>query len=105
MQLRVLMEAVEVGIALGIATGILYSASSLLLNWWALGLDRSRAFMLASLGGTLGRLMGSLVLVGVILAFTEAHAMAFVGAFFIVFVLGLALEIAILQRVASKGDL
>lgn len=104
MELRKAMGAVEVGIALGIAVGTLYSASSLLINRWALGLDRSRAFMLASLGGMLGRLLGGLVMVGVTLAFTSAHAMAFVGAFFIVFVLGLALEIAILQRAANGGD-
>lgn len=91
------------GVVVGAGLGVAYSASSLLINRWALRLDEHRAFMIASIGGLIVRLLGALLVVAVTILFTSAPIVPFVGAFFIIFVLGLVLEIAILHRAANAS--
>lgn len=92
------------GVFAGGALGVAYGASSLLMNRWALRLDTHRTFMMVSIGGLIARLLGALLVVAVTLLFTSIPTTSFVGAFFIIFVLGLALEIAILHRAARASE-
>lgn len=92
------------GVVLGAGLGVAYGASSLLINRWALRFDEHRAFMIVSIGGLVLRLTGALLVVAITLLFTSTPVTPFVGTFFIIFVLGLALEIAILHRAAKAGE-
>lgn len=98
-----MMEHWWVGAALGTGLGVAYGVSSLLINRWALRLEGPKKFVIASIGGVAVRMLAALGLVAFVLLLTAVHAAAFVGAFFIVFVLGLALEIAILHRTANAN--
>ncbi len=91
------------GVVAGGGFGALYSFIGVLVNRWALRLPKLKAFLWASVGGMLVRLVVALVVVALVVMYTPIHVAAFIGAFFMVFVLGLALEIAILHRAVKTG--
>lgn len=98
------MSSWWMGVLAGGGLGVAYGVASLLMNRWALRFDAHRAFMIVSLGGLVVRLLGALVVVALTLLFTSIPVTSFVGAFFIIFVLGLALEITILHRAARADE-
>lgn len=98
-----MMDSWWLGVAVGVGLGLAYGVVSVLVNRWALGLPRTQTFVWVSVGGIIVRLAVALMVVMWVVGFTPIRVTAFIGAFFMVFVLGLALEIAILHRAAKTG--
>lgn len=91
------------GAAIGAGLGLAYGGASLWINRWAMRFSNPRIFVYLSIGGIVVRMAVALSLVALIMLLTPIHLIAFIGTFFIVFVLGLALEIAILHR-SARAD-
>lgn len=89
------------GATLGAGLGLVYGGASLWINRWAMRFSSARLFVYLSVGGVVVRMLVTLSLVALVMLMLPVHLIAFIGAFFIVFVLGLALEIAILHRSAG----
>ncbi len=84
-------------LGLGVGIGVLYSVASLLANRYAMRQDQQR-FMLLVIGGMMARIAATLVLVALVLVLLPVQQVAFIGAFFGVFVIGLAVEVLSLHR-------
>ncbi|NBC16925.1 MAG: hypothetical protein GVY18_06355 [Bacteroidetes bacterium] len=87
----------ELGLALGGSIGVAYIVASLLTHRWA-ARQRNRRFLAIVLGGMVVRMIVALALVGGIAALAPIHLPSFIGAFFATFVVGLAVEVALLHR-------
>lgn len=93
-------------VALGVGIGLLYGIASLATLWLAARFDRAQLFMLVFFGGMMVRLAVALALVGLVLTFLAVQALAFVGSFLVVFLIGLVIEISRLHRgyMANSGS-
>ena len=85
------------GLGLGGGLGVLYILASVMTHRWAAQREAAR-FLAIVLGGMVIRMIIALALVGGIAAFMPVHVPIFIGAFFVTFVVGLALEVVRLHR-------
>ncbi len=84
-------------IGLGAGIGLAYGGFSYLTYRRALSAPRHR-FQVIVWGGMLLRMFAALVSIALIVALAPVRPLVFVGAFFIVFALSLALEVYFLHR-------
>jgi ABC-type multidrug transport system permease subunit len=89
-------------ISLGAGIGLAYGGFSYLTYRRALSAPKQR-FQVIVWGGMLVRMFAALVLIALIVALAPVQPLAFVGAFFAVFVLSLALEVFLLHRTPLAG--
>lgn len=94
---RVLIATWWWSVGLGACIGALYIALSLLAGRYAMRQAPGR-FFLVVFGAMLVRLVMTLVLVVLVLALAPVEKAPFIGAFFGVFVIGLAVEVLYLHR-------
>lgn len=88
---------VLLGLTLGAGLGLTHVASGLVL--WHVARRRSdRAFYVLVLGGMIGRLFLLLAAVAVAVQWLPLAVFPFIGALFVAFVLGLAIEITQMAR-------
>ena len=90
-------------IGLGIGIGVLYIASSLVINRFAARF-KTRRFMLIATSGIMVRLAVALIFVILVLLRLPVEALPFIGAFLATFTLGLGFEIWSMHRRPLTGD-
>ncbi|MDE2995385.1 MAG: hypothetical protein OXT73_01395 [Bacteroidota bacterium] len=81
----------------GAVLALVYSFSALLLGKVALRASR-RTFMMIVMGGMIGRMFVTLIVLALVIVFAPIHTMAFLTGFFVVFVIGLTYEVLTLHR-------
>lgn len=91
------------GLLLGVGLGALYGLSSLLAYRLALRSSR-HTFLPIVVGSMLLRMFVALIVVTLILVLAPVSDIAFIGAFFLVFMLGLAAEVVMLHRRTAAAD-
>ncbi len=81
----------------GVGLAALYSVAAYLLGRIAMRSSR-QTFMMIVMGGMVARLFVALIILTLILVFAPIHKVAFLIGFFVVFMVGLTLEIITLHR-------
>ena len=81
----------------GSALAALYSVAALGLGKIAMRSSR-RNFMMIVMGGMMARLFVAIIILTLALLFAPVHKVAFLLGFFVIFVIGLTLEILTLHR-------
>ena len=91
---------------IGISLGVGYGLSAIFVT--RLAMDRpNRTFMVLVLGGMMARLFVTLLIITLILLLVPVDTMVFIVSFFVLFVVGLTLEVYLLhrrQQLASTQD-
>lgn len=82
---------------IGVGLGVMYGLSAYLASRTAMNRSH-RSFMLLVLGGMMARLFLTILIITLILLLVPVNKLVFVVSFFVIFVIGLALEILILHR-------
>ena len=92
------MEAGQpwLGIAIGTSLGIAYVAAGFYSNKWAL--RNENRFMLVVVATMVARIFVALIFLIGILLLLPVSATAFLGSFFVTFIIGLIAEVLILHR-------
>jgi len=81
----------------GVGLAALYSVAAYFLGRIAMRSSR-QTFMMIVMGGMVARLFIALIILTLILVFAPIHKVAFLLGFFVVFMVGLTLEIVTLHR-------
>lgn len=82
---------------IGVGLGVMYGLSAYLASRTAMNRSH-RSFMLLVLGGMMARLFLTILIITLILLLVPVNKLVFVVSFFVIFVIGLTLEIVILHR-------
>jgi hypothetical protein len=91
---------------IGIGLGVFYGLSAIFVTSWAMNKSH-RSFMLLVLGGMMARLFVTILAITLILLLVPVDTMVFIISFFVLFVVGLVLEVVLLhrrQQLASSND-
>jgi len=100
-------EGIWISALAGGGLALLYSAAALFLGRIAMRSSR-QTFMMIVMGGMVARLFVAVIILTLVLLFAPVHSMAFLGGFFVVFVIGLTIEILTLHRqqqaIRSEAD-
>lgn len=91
------------GVIFGLLLGVIYIMASWLTYRLASG-QSDATFFKIYFGGMTVRMFVTLLAVGVVLLVFDVPEIAFLGAFFLVFVLGLVLEVLLLHRRQSNSN-
>ena len=88
---------------LGIGIGLLYSAASLVANWYAMR-QNQHVFLLIVVGGMVVRMTIALALIALVVVLGPVQQTAFFASFLGVFEMGMIVEVLRLHRKALAAD-
>ncbi len=94
-----LVSWLELGLGGGL--GVLYGLAGYLTARYA-ACWRRKAFMLIFFGGMAARMMLALAAIAAILVLAPVQPLPFIGAFGVAFLIGLAVEVALIHRRAGR---
>ncbi|MDA0874418.1 MAG: hypothetical protein O3C45_05070 [Bacteroidetes bacterium] len=90
-------EGILISALAGVGLAVAYSAAAAFLGRVAMRSSK-RTFMMIVMGGMVARMFVALIILTLVLVFAPIHKTAFLLGFFVVFLIGMTIEILTLHR-------
>lgn len=90
-------EGIVISALAGVGLAVVYSAAATFLGRVAMRSSK-RTFMMIVMGGMVARMFVALIILTLVLIFAPIHKTAFLLGFFVVFLIGMTIEILTLHR-------